>query len=82
MIWPLSKMRSAEADTHRGEPLVAALTATDRLATMRAKLDEDLDYPDEYRRFVEGMAFAGAGKIPSLEAARSAVGRLCDRLEA
>jgi len=71
-----------EADTHRGGSMVAALAPADRLAAVRVKLDEDKAYPDEYRRFVEGMAFAAAGEIPSFEAARAALGRLCDRLEA
>lgn len=70
-----------EADTHRGGTIVAALAPADRLAVMRAKLEEDEAYPDEYRRFVEGMAFAGVGEIPSFDAARAALGRLCDRLE-
>ena len=63
------------ADSGRGA--AAALPPAKRLAAMLTLLDRDALYPDEYARFVEGMAFAGEQEIPTFAAARAAVARLC-----
>lgn len=65
------------ADARRGGETTERLTPTERLAAMLAILQSDTLYPAEYARFVEGMAFAGAGEVPPFEAAMDAVTRLC-----
>jgi len=69
-----------EDDRQRGGKAVAELTLKERLASMRAKLKDDKLYADEYALFVGGMAFAGAGDVPSFDVTAAALGRLCDRL--
>lgn len=69
-----------EDDSRRGGGRVAELGPEERLAAMRARLAEDPLYADEYRLFVEGMAFAAAAEVPSFEEAVAAVERLCGRL--
>lgn len=64
-------------DTERGSEVSRAMSPTERLAAMMEVLGADPLYPEEYSRFVEGMAFAGAGEVPSFEQAVLAVGRLC-----
>ena len=64
------------ADSHRGGGAVADLPPRERLVAMCTKLETDTLYADEYRRFVEGMAFAGASEIPTFEAAALALRRL------
>lgn len=65
------------ADTGRGSEVSQARSPAERLAAMMEILGADPLYPEEYVRFVEGMAFAGAGEVPSFEQAVLAVGRLC-----
>lgn len=65
------------ADTGRGSEVSRAMAPAQRLAAMMEVLGADPFYPEEYARFVEGMAFAGAGEVPSFEQAVLAVGRLC-----
>lgn len=65
------------ADTSRGGAAVAGLPPRERLAAMCRKLETDTLYRDDYRKFVEGLAFAAVGEIPDFEAAAAAVRRLC-----
>ena len=64
------------ADSNRGGGAVAHLTPRDRLGAMLKRLGADEAYAGEYTRFVEGMAFAGAGEILSYRDAHDAVWRL------
>jgi hypothetical protein len=68
------------ADTDRGGGAVADLPPKERLDAMLAKLAADEEYESDYRRFVEAMAFAEAGEIPSYEAAVQALHTLSKRL--
>lgn len=70
------------ADSDRGSGAVAHLAPRERLAAMLARVAEDGAYADEYRRFVEGMAFAGTGEVPGYGDALAAVRRLAGRLPA
>ncbi|MDR2881527.1 MAG: nucleotidyl transferase AbiEii/AbiGii toxin family protein [Azoarcus sp.] len=64
------------ADGYRGGSAIAAITPKDRLARMCTVLEGDALYADEYRRFVEAMAFAGTAEIPSFEDAIRSLHRL------
>jgi len=68
------------ADSKRGNGAVAHLPPRERLAAMLTKLADDEHYESEYRRFVEGMAFAEAGKIPRYEVAVKTLHRLSAHL--
>lgn len=70
-------MEAMLADTGRGSELSRSMPPAKRLASMMEILAADPLYPDEYARFVEGMAFAGAGEVPSFSDAVAAVARLC-----
>lgn len=64
------------ADTGRGSEVSRAMAPAERLGAMMETLRADPLYPDEYARFVEGMAFAGGDEVPSFSQAVSAVERL------
>jgi hypothetical protein len=68
------------ADSDRGNGAVAHLPPRERLAAMMARLDEDAAYQDDYRRFVEGLAFAESGEVPDYAAAVAALRRLAAAL--
>ena len=68
------------ADSDRGNGAVAELPPRDRLTTMLARLEADATYADDYRRFVEGMAFAARDEVPDYVAATDALRRLTDLL--
>ena len=68
------------ADSGRGNGAVAHLQPKERLAAMLAKLEADASYEDDYRRFVEGMAFAASGEVPSYAAAVAAMRRFAEFL--
>lgn len=68
------------ADSGRGNGAVAELAPRDRLAAMLARLEADTAYADDYRRFVEGMAFAARGEVPDYVAATKALRRLAELL--
>lgn len=70
-------METMNADTGRGSEVSRAMAPAERLAAMMEVLGADPRYSEEYTRFVEGMAFAGAGEVPSFAQAVMAVGRLC-----
>lgn len=70
------------ADTGRGSEVSRAMAPAERLGAMIEVLGSDPLYPEEYTRFVEGMAFAGAGEVPSFAQAALAVERLCALLPA
>ena len=53
-----------------------------RLSQRLATLQADQEYAAEYARFVEGMAFAGAGEVPSFPGAIDALTKLCALLPA
>lgn len=63
-------------DSDRGGGAVAGLAPKDRLAAMIAKLEADGEYADDYRQFVEAMAFAALGNVPSFDEAVLAMRRL------
>jgi hypothetical protein len=65
------------ADTGRGGSTAASLAPTERLMAMLDILGSDTNYPDEYVRFVNAMAFAGDSEVPSFDEAVGAVTRLC-----
>jgi hypothetical protein len=64
------------ADSNRGGSAVAGLAPKDRLQAMIAKLEADGKYADDYRQFVEAMAFAALGDIPTFDEAVLAIRRL------
>ena len=64
-VFPALLKETLIADSGRGGGRLAQMVPTDRLAAMLARLTEDTLYPDEYARFVGGMAFAGEAEIPS-----------------
>lgn len=68
------------ADSDRGNDVASRLPPADRLSEMVGQLEGDTLYPDEYARFVGGMAFAGESEIPPFPMAVQAVTRLCRRL--
>lgn len=68
------------ADSDRGGEVTSQLPPADRLMAMLEKLRADSVYPEEYDRFVGGMAFAGESEIPSFHDAVAALTRLCGRL--
>jgi hypothetical protein len=70
-------METMLADTGRGSEVSRLLSPGERLAAMSEILAVDPLYSGEYARFVEGMAFAGAGEVPSFAEAVAAVARLC-----
>ncbi|TXC65070.1 nucleotidyl transferase AbiEii/AbiGii toxin family protein [Sphingosinicella ginsenosidimutans] len=70
------------ADTQRGGGAVADLAPKERLAAMLARLRADDLYAEDYRLFVEDMAFESAEDIPSFEVAVRAVERLSALLPA
>lgn len=67
-------------DSDRGNGAVAHLPPRARLAAMMARLEQDPAYQDEYRRFVEGMAFAASGEVPDYSVAVDALRRLAAAL--
>lgn len=73
-------METMLADTGRGSEVSRSMSPAERLGAMAENLRSDTAYPKEYARFVEGMAFAGAGEVPSFADAVAAVARLCARL--
>lgn len=64
------------ADTGRGSDVSRSKSPAERLEAMIEILAADPLYPDEYARFVEGMAFAGADEVSSFADAIAAVVRL------
>ena len=70
------------ADTGRGSEISWSKSPAERLEAIIEILVADLLYPDEYARFVEGMAFAGAHEVPSFADAMAAVVRLSALLPA
>jgi hypothetical protein len=80
--FPVLLAETLAADAGRGGEKTAALSPAERLAAMLDVLRSDELYPQEYGRFVEGMAFAGESEVPSFEAAVDAVTRLCALLPA
>lgn len=73
-------METMVADTGRGSEVSRSLAPAERLDAMADIMQSDPLYPEEYKRFVEGMAFAGAHEIPSFEEALGAIRRLCGLL--
>ena len=69
-----------DQDRLRGGGKLADFTGKARLDRMLEELGADHAYEDEYRLFVEGMAFAGEETIPTYAEAVVAVGKLADRL--
>jgi hypothetical protein len=80
--FPALLAETLAADAGRGGEKTAVLSSADRLAAMLDGLRSDALYPQEYGRFVEGMAFAGQSEVPSFAAAVDAVTRLCALLPA
>lgn len=80
--FPVLLAETLAADAGRGGEKTAALSPADRLAAMLDVLRSDELYPQEYGRFVEGMAFASESEVPSFKAAVDAVTRLCALLPA
>lgn len=68
-------------DTHRGKGAVAHLSPAQRMDAMLTQLDADPLYETDYRRFVEGMAFAEGGAVPDFAVAVTAVRRLASLVE-
>lgn len=69
-------METMLADTGRGSEVSRSMPPATRLAAMMEILSVDPHYPDEYARFVEGMAFAGSDEVPTFADAVAAVARL------
>jgi hypothetical protein len=75
-------METMLADTERGSAVSRSMAPATRLAAMMEILSVDPLYPDEYARFVEGMAFAGSDEVPTFADAVAAAARLCALLPA
>ena len=70
-------LETLKSDAGRGGGALADMSPAERLAAMRERLAADELYPQDYARFVGGMAFAGEPEIPTFDAAVIAVRNLC-----
>lgn len=64
------------ADAHRGGEATLRLSPSELLHSMLDHLAADPLYPEEYSRFVGGMAFAGESEVPAYADAADALSRL------
>jgi hypothetical protein len=75
-------IETLDADSGRGNGVVAHLAPMERLAAMLEKLGGDPLYRDDYDIFVGGLAFAGVEEVPDFATATEALRRLTTMLAA